>query len=154
MLDPFAQGRIIGGCEALNLQEIVSPVAQSGFASRNTLYARIQKSRGPIVIHSASGEATFGIVAARRGSESNGLMFPVDHVWTGGMRPVHISPDGGAWVVLEEHVVLALPIDGAIWIVHPIARRQEMKLGAEGIGGQFCLWYEFKGTRRSCKCKE
>jgi hypothetical protein len=62
----------------------------------------------------------------------------MNHVVAHGMSPVHISPHGGVGVVLEEHVIDALPEDGAIGIVHPIFRGEEMELRAEGVGGKTC----------------
>ena len=55
-------------------------------------------------------------------------MFPVQHVWTYRMRPMHISPDSGTRIVLEEHVVAAIPEDWTIGIVHPVARGKQVKL--------------------------
>src|SRR6266436_7586037 len=66
-------------------------------------------------------------------------MAPVNHVFTGGVVPVHIAPNGGVGVVLEKHVVEAVPENGAVGIVHPIFCWEQMKLRAKWIAGEFRL---------------
>jgi hypothetical protein len=66
-------------------------------------------------------------------------MAPVNHVVADGVIPVHVAPDGGVGIVLEEHVVFAAPEDGAVGVVHPIFGGEEVELGAEGVGGEIGL---------------
>ena len=63
---------------------------------------------------------------------------PVNHVVADGVIPVHVAPDGGVGIVLEEHVVFAAPEDGAVGVVHPVFGGEEVELGAEGVGGEIC----------------
>lgn len=57
----------------------------------------------------------------------------MNHVRTGGVSPVHVSPDGCVGVVLVEHVVLATIKDGGAGVVHPSAGGKEMIAGALGV---------------------
>jgi hypothetical protein len=63
-------------------------------------------------------------------------MPPMNHFTTHGMSPVHVAPDGGVRVVLEEHVVPAIPINGAVGIIHPVSCGKQMKLGTKWIGSE------------------
>lgn len=84
----------------------------------------------------AAGEAAVGVRATGSGSEGDREMLPVEHVWADGVSPMHVPPDGGIGIVLEEHVVMAVEIDGAVGVVHPVAGRKKMELRAEGIVGE------------------
>jgi hypothetical protein len=60
-------------------------------------------------------------------------MFPVDQVGTGGVRPMHITPDSAARIVLEEHMVLAAEEARRAGVVHPIGLGQQVELGPQRI---------------------
>ena len=60
----------------------------------------------------------------------------MNHIGRDGVSPVHVSPDGGVRVVLEEHVVVALPVNGTVGIVHPVGCRKQVELRAQRIGGE------------------
>src|SRR5258705_2011856 len=63
-------------------------------------------------------------------------MLPVNHVRTGGMCPVHRTPERTIGVVVVEHVIVASEKDRAIRIVHPVSRRQQVILRPQRIGRQ------------------
>jgi hypothetical protein len=63
-------------------------------------------------------------------------MPPVDQVWADGVVPVHVTPNSGVGVVLKEHVVVAVPEDGPVGIVHPVAFGEEMELGTKSVGSE------------------
>jgi hypothetical protein len=46
---------------------------------------------------------------------------------------MHISPDGAAGVVLEEHVVLATEESRRARVVHPVGLGQQVELGPQRI---------------------
>ena len=127
---------ISGSGEALGFEEIMGAIAKSGFSGRNGFDAGVEKCGDAVVDDGAAGEAAVGVWAAGSGSQRDGEMFPVDHVWADGMVPVHVTPNGGVGVVLKEHVVVAVPEDGAVGIVHPVAFGEEMELGTERVGGE------------------
>jgi hypothetical protein len=58
---------------------------------------------------------------------------PVHHVRADGVAPVHVAPDGCTRIELIEEVVLSLPTDWAVGVVHPVVRWKEMISGAERI---------------------
>jgi hypothetical protein len=60
-------------------------------------------------------------------------MFPVNQVGTGGVRPMHISPDRAAGIVLEEHMVLAAEESRGAGVVHPVGLGQQVELGPQRI---------------------
>lgn len=62
----------------------------------------------------------------------------MNHVRADGVGPMHVSPNGSAGVVLKKHVVVTVPENGAVGIVHPVVRGKKMKLRPKGIGGQAC----------------
>src|ERR1700677_4606952 len=49
------------------------------------------------------------------------------------MRPVHISPNRRARVVLEEHMILAAKVSRCAGIVLPVSLGQQMELRPKGI---------------------
>jgi hypothetical protein len=57
----------------------------------------------------------------------------VDHVGADAVGPVHVAPYGGVGVVLEKHVVVAFPEDGAVRVIHPVGDGKQVKLRAERI---------------------
>jgi hypothetical protein len=46
---------------------------------------------------------------------------------------MHVAPDCGARVVLEEHMIEVLPVNRAIGIVHPVLGGEKMKLGTKRV---------------------
>ena len=60
-------------------------------------------------------------------------MAPMHHVLAGGVCPVHVAPIRTVRVVLKEHVIAAIEVNGTVGIVHPVGGRQEVKLGAQRI---------------------
>ena len=98
-----------------------------------------------------AGEAAEGVGAVGCGCEGDGEVLPVKHVGAGGVVPAHVPPGRGEGVVLEEHVVTAVVVDGAVGIVHPVVRGEEMELRAVGVGGDFiCLCEEAVRQRGGC----
>lgn len=43
-----------------------------------------------------------------------------------GVAPVNVSMHRGVWIVLVEEVILPLPLDEAIRVIHPVCLRQEV----------------------------
>ena len=89
-----------------------------------------------MIDHRAAAEDAILIGTAGRGRQRHRQMFPMHHVFADGVAPVHIAPKGAVRIVLVEHVILALPVDGRIGIVHPIGRGKQMILGSVRIGRQ------------------
>src|SRR5438552_2063392 len=106
---------------------------QRGFCGRRVLDAGIDECWLAIEYDGRSAETTFAVCASGCGSERDRLMFPVDHVGADGMAPVHVTPHGGMRIELIEEMVLALPPDGTVGIVHPVVRREEMIFRTEWI---------------------
>ena len=50
----------------------------------------------------------------------------MDEIVADGMPPVHIVPDGAVWIMLIKKVVLAIPRDNAVRIIHPIRWWEEV----------------------------
>jgi hypothetical protein len=65
-----------------------------------------------------AGPAALRVGTAGRGGERDGLAMPVHHVGRCGMRP-ELDRGDRLVVVLQEHMVAVLPVDGAARIVHP-----------------------------------
>ena len=139
MFFPGEQLWVFGSGEALCLAEIAVAVAEGGLVWRDRFYAGVKDCCGAVVVDGAAGEAAFGVEAVGSWCQGDGEMAPVDHVVADGVGPVHVAPDGGARVVLEKHVVVALPVDGPVGVVHPIFCGEKMELGAKWIGGEFLL---------------
>src|SRR5580700_9243749 len=114
-------------------------VAERGAVGGDGFYTGVDDGGGAVVVDGAAGEAAVRIVAAGSGSERDGFVLPVNHVVGDGVIPVHVAPDGGVGIVLEEHVVFAAPEDGAVGVIHPVFGGEEVELGAEGVGGEFCF---------------
>src|SRR5882724_8543814 len=136
---PSAQLRIGRHGKALCFAKIAVTVAKRGAFERRFLNSGVENGRDAVVVDSAAGEAAVGVGPAGRGGKSDRQVAPVNHVFADGMVPVHVAPDGGVGVVLEKHVVEAVPENGAVGIVHPIFRREEMELRAKRIGGELSL---------------
>ena len=146
---------VFAGGEELCLAEIVMAVAECGAVGGDGFDAGIDDGGGAVVVDGAAGEAAVGVVAAGSGSERDWEMAPVNHVVADGVIPVHVAPDGGVGIVLEEHVVLAAPVDGAVGVVHPVLGGEEVELGAERIGGEFggeCVAEEICGAECGESC--
>src|ERR1700722_11330195 len=60
-------------------------------------------------------------------------MPPVHHVRTDGVAPMHVAPNRGVRIQLVEQVVLSLPPDRSIGIVHPIVRSEKVVLRPIGV---------------------
>src|SRR5919109_4397865 len=56
------------------------------------------------------------------------------------MPPVDRAVKCSIRVVLVEHVIMSVPFDQTVWIIHPIPWRQEMKNRAVPIGHNFRIW--------------
>jgi hypothetical protein len=125
-------------CQALRLAPGVHTVFESGFGIRGRrLYARIDDRGGAVVKDGTSAENSILVGASRSGRERDRFMMPVNHVIAGGVRPVHVAPDGGLRIVLVEHVIAAAIEDGSVGIVHPIVSGEKVILRPQGIGGEF-----------------
>ena len=61
-----------------------------------------------------------------RRPERDRQMFPMDQVAAARVAPVHVSPVVAVRIVLIEQVVITAVKNGAVGIVHPVGRRQEM----------------------------
>ena len=130
---PGAESVVGGDGEALGFAEVIVAVGERGFGWGDGLDAGIDDGRGSVVEDGGAGEAAVGVGTAGGGCEGDGKALPVNHVGAGGVGPVHVAPDGGVRVVLVEHVVLALPIDGTAWVVDPASGGQEVTGGALGV---------------------
>lgn len=60
-------------------------------------------------------------------------MLPVDEITADRVAPTHVPPFVAEGIVLIEQMVLAVVIDQAIRVVHPVSFRCKMKLGAKGL---------------------
>jgi hypothetical protein len=127
---------VLAGGKALRLAKIMMAIAKRGAIGGNGFDSGVNDGGGVVVVDGAAGETAVGIVAAGSRSERDWLVLPVNHVVAHGVIPVHVAPDGGVGIVLEEHVVFAAPKDGAIGVVHPVFGGEEMELGAKGVGGE------------------
>src|SRR6266446_5959307 len=128
-LIPFGPGeklRIARSSKALYLAKVVDAVAESRLFRGGGLHTCIENRRGAAIVHRASGETPIGVVPAGSRSKRNRQMAPVNHVLAHRVSPVHVAPDRGVWVVLEKHVVAALPIDRAVGIIHPVFGGEQM----------------------------
>lgn len=63
-------------------------------------------------------------------------MLPVDQVAADGMAPMNFLVRGTVGIVLVEQVILALPMDEAVGVIHPVGGRQEVVLGAMRVISQ------------------
>jgi len=61
----------------------------------------------------------------------------MDHVGACGMSPMHFAPGGRFGIQLIEEVVLALPPDRSVRIVHPVARRHQVEFRTQWIVRDF-----------------
>jgi hypothetical protein len=53
-----------------------------------------------------------------------------------GMTPMNRAPERPVWIVLVKQVVLAFPKKHAIWIIHPMGRRNKMVKRPMPVTGQ------------------
>ena len=118
-------------------QESFGAAFARGLILRHLTYARIQNDDLAILNHGGPGKAAIRIGSAGRGRKRHRQVLPVDHVRTDCMRPVHVTPIGAVRVVLVEHVVIVLPVDRPIRVIHPVGGRQQMELRAQRISFQF-----------------
>src|SRR5262245_48965219 len=63
------------------------------------------------------------LAAALCGPERDRLVFPIDEVLAAKVAPMHVSPTVAVRVVLVEDVIVAVVVDEAVGVVHPIRRR-------------------------------
>ena len=61
-------------------------------------------------------------------------MLPIDQIAAARVPPVHMPPAVAERVVLIVNVVIALVVERAVRIVHPVSGRREMKDRARGVG--------------------
>ncbi len=132
---PAQQAVVFGGGEHLRLAQLVVAVANGHLGRRRVLDPGIDKGWDAVVDDGRPAEAAFAVGSAGRGSQRNGLMVPVDHVGADGVAPVHVAPHRGVRIELVEEVVLALPPDGSVGIVHPVVGRKQVAGGAQRVVG-------------------
>jgi len=75
-------------------------------------------------------------------------VFPMNQIRTGGMRPVHIAPHRRFGVVLMKHVIATVIKDGAVRVVHPVVRGEQVKLRAQRIGRELLAQRSIFGIYR------
>jgi hypothetical protein len=73
-------------------------------------------------------------------------MFPVNHIGTDGMSPMHWSPNRAVGIVLVKQVVFTFGVNHSIGIVHPIGFRSKVILrGGIALNNKlvanFCLTF-------------
>src|ERR1700761_6718306 len=70
------------------------------------------------------------------------------------MSPVHVTPKGAIGVVLVEHMVVMVPINWPIRVVHPVCGGQQVKLRSQHISLKVLLRGDaWGGRRRTLKTK-
>src|SRR2546427_3137118 len=136
---PGAKLRVGGGGQALHFAEGMRAVAQGGRFRRGGFDSSVDDACGTTIIDSTSCEASVCVSPAGRRRKCNWKMAPVNHVRTYCVRPVHVAPHSCIRVVLEKHVVHAVPENWAVGIVHPIFCGEQMELRAKGIGCEALL---------------
>src|SRR5262249_21761793 len=119
--------------------KIVMAIAERGLFEPSFPYTRVENCGRAVVVDGAAGKAAVGVGPTGSGCERDGHVPPVNHVFADGVIPVHVAPDGGVRVVLEKHVVEAVPVNGAVRIVHPVLGGEKMELRAKWIGGELGL---------------
>ena len=95
--------------------------------------AGVKNHRIAIAVDGAATGPNTGFAALRGGPESDRQPFPFYQV-----TAANVSPILGAIAVTEgiqliEKVIVAVVIDRAIWIVHPLGRRNNVEDRARGI---------------------
>jgi hypothetical protein len=135
-LGPVDEVGIIGPGEALGFAELVGAVVERDLIGRAFDDAGVDCVDAPADCDRCSGEAAGCVRAAGCWGHGERLMRPVNHVGADGVIPAHVPPDGGLRVVLEEHVVVAAEVDGAVGIVHPVGRGKQMELRPLRIEGE------------------
>src|SRR5215831_15747349 len=58
----------------------------------------------------------------------------MEQVGTGGVSPMHVSPNRALGIELKKHVITAAVKDRAIRIIHPVVRGEKVVLRTERIG--------------------
>ena len=136
-LFPGTQVFIRGNGEALRFLPGVDSVLERRIGlGLGRLHSGVDHCGLAVIEHGAAAEDAILIGPAGSGGERDGLVLPVNHVVAGGVRPVHVAPDGGLRVVLVEHVIAAAVENGTVGIVHPVVSGEKMILRAERIGGE------------------
>ena len=124
---------VFGGGEHLRLAQFVVAVVQCCLGGRRILHAGVDNRGLAVEDHRRSAEAAFAVGPAGRGRKRDRLVMPVHHVRADGVSPMHVAPHRRVRIELIEEVVVALPPDGAVGVVHPIVRRKQMKFRPKRI---------------------
>ena len=122
-LGPVDELRVVGEGEALRLLDGVGVAHDGGVFAGAEFCAGVDLIDARADLERRTGEAAEGVGAVGRGGEGDGEVLPVEHVGADGVVPAHVSPGGGEGVVLKEHMVAAVVVDGAVGVVHPIVSR-------------------------------
>jgi len=133
---PVEQPVVFGCGQHLRFAQLVVRIAEGDLVGRGVLHAGVNEGRHAVIDDRRPAEAPVAVRAAGRGRQGNRLVAPVHHVWAYGVAPVHVAPHSRIGIELVKEVVLALPPDGPVGIVHPVVRGQQVVLGAKRIAGE------------------
>lgn len=106
-----------------------------------------------VVENRAAAEDSILVGTAGRRRQGDGFVMPMQHIGTGGMSPVHVSPNRALRIVLMEHVITTAKINGTIGIIHPVMSGQKMILRSQRIRGKLaaeCVCRGILRNRRLC----
>src|SRR5947199_3764765 len=79
-----------------------------------------------MIVDGATRPATVGIGSPKSWSQSDWQVSPMDQIGTDGVTPVNLCVERTVRIVLVEEVILPLPLDQPVRIIHPVRWWQEM----------------------------
>ncbi len=123
---------VLGDRHADGLAQRRVGIGERGLLRRGVDDAGVEEGGFAIDDGGGAGPAAVGVGTAGGGCERDGLAMPMDHVRRGGVGPELYRGDRLV-VVLQEHVVAALPVDGAAGIVHPAMGGEQVVLRTHGV---------------------
>ena len=136
LFSPYARVAEAGGLHSLwrsgdnGVSGEFLPGSHSIFAPRQALdlrgNTRIKNRRGAPFNHCAAGPTTVLVWPARGGCKRDRKVLPVHQIGTHSVPPMHALRKCPVGVVLIKHVVLTLPDDGPVGIVHPVCRGHQV----------------------------
>src|ERR1700751_3416337 len=88
------------------------------------------------MIHNTSRPDSGFVQPFGGGGNGNRIIFPVNEINARRMSPMNRAPERSIWIVLVKEMVLPLPENRAVWIIHPIRWRQEMIKRSVRVGGK------------------
>ena len=95
---------------------------------------RVEQKRRAAIIHGTTAPTAILIIETVFRGEGDGTIAPMDQIIADRMSPMNRAVEGPIGIVLVKKMVLALPFDQPVRIIHPVGGGDKMDARPVGVG--------------------